>query len=1300
MRIQNRFVMGMIVGAAVLAAGTSQAQFCWTNVASGVQVWNTPGNWTNGAPSQYGSVSSILKFNVAGTYTSSNNWSGIFTNNGMIFGAGTVTLAGGTNAFMNNGAVMPVVTNYGATVTINNPLVLATNTTFAGANDITVNGDMSGLGSLTKTNAGTLTLSGSNTYSGATTVNGGTLKAGSSTAIPGLSALTVTAGTFDLNGYSVTVSNLAPGSASGIITNSGSGSGTNTLTVTPVNWSGSTRVLSLITEGPSQPVALVFQGTNSLMNYPLGNVNNNFSGGMTLRSSTAGGVGIRFYVDQASYSGSPGAITKGQWGRGPITIGTSATDRAQLYLYLSLTLANDIIVNTSAGSGEVGFPGAFRSNGNGIYTLAGMITVNLASAYFIGGGQVILSNKVTGPSGMTLVSSGVVTLSNVDGSNDYQADTTITAGTLQLGANDQIPNGSGKGNVSLAGILDLNGHSDTINGLSGAGVVSNGVAGSASLTVGDGDATSTFSGTLKNTAGTLSLTKIGNGSLTLSGANTYNGATWVNAGKFVGVTGGSCSNSAILVADGATNSVSAVMGGAWSCASLTCTGGTTTLDFDFGSLQDTVAPLNVISGLSVTGTVNVVVRNGDWPATGTYPLVKYGSNVVGPGSFVLTPPPGVSATLNNNTGLKQLELVVTAVPSYTSQPTSVWTNKANGAWSTAANWTNSVPDGSDVVADFSKVNINAGLYVNVDSVRTIGTLVYNNSYAQNLTVSNSPVTLATTYGVPAIIVSNQTVTISSALQGTQGFIKSGSGTLTLVGNNKTYTGPTIIKAGTLWAGAANADLGLSTGTTVYLGDSSGGNDVTMRFSAVTTTYGNNFVVQSGNTGAALINGGDGNITLNGTITLGTANSNGHSLNINANNGIGTGGRTTTISGIIQDPLGMTPGTAGTVYITGGIDLPNQDPVAFNAANTYTGDTRIQTVAAPTAKPTNQGLRLGSVNALQNSTLDMNALDTGSICFNGNNTFVLGGLKGTRNISLGYGSTASGTGAAGTVTLSVGNNNQNTIYSGQLNNVDGTHLGALTKIGIGMLTLGGANTYSGVTTISGGFISVSNNLAMSTNLVTLSGGGIAGAGGMWAITNVINMASSATFDITGSLALMGPVTNSGTLTKIGGGTLILSAANTYRGGTTVNNGSLAVNGTITGIVTVVGGTLGGTGVVAGTVTNFATIGAIDTSTIGRLTVSNLVMKLNSSYAWNYTTSGNTDVYVNGNLSLPTVVTVNVTKVSGQMPKPGVLFTGFTNNLSASDLSGWVITGTTTKTRAKVVENQVVLQTLQGTLVTFQ
>lgn len=139
--------------------------------------------------------------------------------------------------------------------------------------------------------------------------------------------------------------------------------------------------------------------------------------------------------------------------------------------------------------------------------------------------------------GLTKTTAGVLILSGT--TNGWVGDTVfaVGGGTIRLGSGTAIPNSTGKGNlVTTNGLVDLNGWSETINGLSGTGTVDNLLASTTSiLTVGDLNVASTFSGTLQNTGAgsTLTLAKIGTGALTLATANTYTGGTNLTAGSIL-----------------------------------------------------------------------------------------------------------------------------------------------------------------------------------------------------------------------------------------------------------------------------------------------------------------------------------------------------------------------------------------------------------------------------------------------------------------------------------------------------------------------------------------------------------------------------------------------------------------------------------------------------------------------------------------------------------------------------------------------------------------------------------------------
>lgn len=394
--------------------------------------------------------------------------------------------------------------------------------------------DSTGLGAgalgITKLGSNTLTLAVANTYTGETMVNGGTLLVNHANALTTGTTLTAGGtGTLDLNGNIFTVANLGAGGLGGTITDNAAGTDTNTLTVTAFTTAG---MSARFADGPTRVLALTMLNNNS--NPRLYNNDNTFSGGLKLKYSSGNGTRLEVATVPVN-TGTAGAIVSSPFGRGPITIGEAATDKAQIYFYAANgTILNDIVFNTSLGTDQ---QGAFRIDTTG-FTLAGTLRGDLAPVNLsnYGNGTAFLTGQITGTNGFWLRRNGgrtetlTATLNNRTANpNDYQGNTTIDLyKTLVLGADEQIPHGAGKGDVYLYGKLNLNGYNETLNGLYGTGTVDGG--GAVTLTVGANDATSTFAGSVTNSVGALTMVKTGSGRITLANPVSHSGGTIVQNG--------------------------------------------------------------------------------------------------------------------------------------------------------------------------------------------------------------------------------------------------------------------------------------------------------------------------------------------------------------------------------------------------------------------------------------------------------------------------------------------------------------------------------------------------------------------------------------------------------------------------------------------------------------------------------------------------------------------------------------------------------------------------------------------------
>lgn len=441
--------------------------------------------------------------------------------------------------------------------------------------------------SLGKSGAGRLVLNGSNTFTGNVAISSGTVQPGSASALGTNATVTIGAtGTLDLNANNTSVANLA-GNATGIVTDHAAGAGTTTLSLTAGGG-----IATNIRRGATRDLALSV--TNQNGGFFLNNAANTFSGGIVLTNS---GAGTRM---------SPGTIVAGAYGTGTITVGESSTDLAGIYFATAnQTLTNPIIANTGRGTDRFG---TFRVDGTGI-VLSGTLTAGAADLTFStnGTGGISATGQITGPNGVSLAPtphdlttarSLTLTLNNPGIPNDYAGNTTINNGalafksfTLALGAANQIPNGLGRGDVVINSItgttngigrLNLGGFSDTINGLSGTTLsIVDGVSGTPTLTIGDGDVSATYNGTITDAAGALAIHKIGTGTQTFTGANTYAGPTTVSAGSLVLFN--SNTSPAFNVASGAVLEVSNAT--LVDSGTTTINGAGTLRKMDFGTLQ-------------------------------------------------------------------------------------------------------------------------------------------------------------------------------------------------------------------------------------------------------------------------------------------------------------------------------------------------------------------------------------------------------------------------------------------------------------------------------------------------------------------------------------------------------------------------------------------------------------------------------------------------------------------------------------------------------------------------------------------
>ena len=861
---------------------------------------------------------------------------------------------------------------------------------------------------------------------------------------------------------------------------------------------------------------------------------NTFTGPITLTGGGNAGVApfliggsVSGYVSNVPtiVPGGTGVLGSGNYA-GNITF-TSGTTGSVLLGYASTA--------TQTLSGVISGPGAVTDFGPGALTLAGAniytgatnvgsstqnatlsLTGSLAGTAITVNGASVLSESSTGViSGASSITHSSSAISTLAGANTYSGATTISAGTLKLSNQYALRNSTLTmgGGATAAVVFDSSviGNAFTLGGLSataagtGYDIALQNNAGSPAaiaLSVGNNNTNTTYACVLSQSG---SLTKVGAGTLTLSGANSYTGGTNVTGGTlFWSGTNNLPASGTLQVNAGGNFSLADGTARSTSTAALNlASGATVTFDWNAGAV-DTLT--STAAATTTTGSVIGISINPTNTPTGS------GLTLLGAPSGLLT---GTTAYfLANNTNytatLTQSDTGVSigAYSAVTAPTLLFWQgNKVAGAntsgvdnawalsaaasnWSTAVGTYTATPVVPGATADviFSTTSTPTQQTSVLGADMTLKSVTFNDSTAVTIGGSNA-LTLTSTVatagtgtagGGSAITVlaaaANPTVSANVVLGAAQtwnvatgktlnvsGVVSGASansltigstgnaGTVLLSGANN-YTGGTTIGFGTLQIGNASA-LGSDAGSaSVTSGAVLDLNGITMTVANPLTLNGTGI-----SSGGALINSSATAATYSGPLKLGSASSiiagSGNiilsyagPISGTSNPALTVGGAfNTTINGNIATGSGaLTKNGAGTLTLTG--------------ANTFTGGTTISANAGT--------LKLSNQYALQNSALTLNS-GTGALVFDSavtSNAFIVGGLNAT---AAGAGFDISLQNSASTnIALTVGMGNANSTYAGNLTNGS-----SLTKVGTGSLTLSGTNTYGGNTTLGGGTLQI-------------------------------------------------------------------------------------------------------------------------------------------------------------------------------------------------------------------------------------
>ena len=681
----------------------------------------------------------------------------------------------------------------------------------------------------------------------------------------------------------------------------------------------------------------------------------------------------------------------------------------------------------------------------------------------------------------------------------------------------------------------------------------------AAATVGILNTSTTFGGTIADNTASMALIKVGAGTLTLTGANTYSGGTVVSNGSLTLQSSGTTGSGSVTMIGGTTLSGNGTASGPVTVlngAAIEADGGAGSPPLSVGSLtlgttstDQTATRVNVYlggviasGGLIVNGA-NVINILGSAPAVGVYNLITYtGGSIGGAGlaGFKLgSVPYGVAAVLQDSG--TALQLNITAI---TVEP-GVWVGGIAGVWDPNAGleWKGAISGNPQTYHDLYPVFFD-------DSAT---------NFTVNITTNVLPATVSITNSAY-----NYTWTGAGGISGGATLAKDGAATLLIVNSNN-YTGGTFLTNGVLQLGNGGTNGSITgsvmdNGALVFnradaatlTGVISGTGTVEQRGPGVLTLTGNNTFTGVATVTAGTLAAGSG--TALGDTNAMTVVANGATLDVDAQS------------------LGMEPisvqgagvGGAGAIINSSADNQNALRYVTLNGPTTFGGGFRWD-IRDPAPSAASSG-----VNAyLVGNGYPLTKVGTNIVAF-----INIGDL-GVTDINI----------KAGTMTISRGTT------PGNPANTISVYPGA---------TLQFHRTSEFVNNVINKIVVMTNGtLAVESNGLTNSFSGSLTLNG----TNFVNIPTSAT-----GLVLQGPVNGSGSLNANNlGGLLQLTGSCTYSGGTIINGGTFQVDGSVgTGAnpLLLTNATLTGSGTISDPVTVPAGSAlAPGDSGIGSLTINN-------------------------------------------------------------------------------------------------